>query len=131
MTLTNNKSTALEFLTALSSGQVAEHLFSDGFQPWTITSGPSAREVYIHGLHMLLSLFNNGMHHDIVSITAEGRTVVVESKGSGELKNGDTYKNLYVFIFTIETGKISAVSEYFDPQPVIEKIMPLMNIPKS
>lgn len=44
-----------------------------------------------------------------------GRTVVVENRGEMRLASGETYRNLYVWRFDIEEGRIVAIREHFNP----------------
>jgi ketosteroid isomerase-like protein len=49
--------------------------------------------------------------HDMI---AEGNRVAVQIESHGKIKNGTTYNNFYVFIFTIEDGRITHVLEQTD-----------------
>lgn len=72
------------------------------------------------GFRLFLSPFNQmilSMKFDVVSVTAEDDRVAVEAKSAAELRNGKTYRNKYVFMFTSRNGKLSSVKEYSDSWP--------------
>ena len=50
-----------------------------------------------------------------LSITADGSRVFIEQRGNMVLADGRSYRNRYVFRFSIVGGKISHVREYFNP----------------
>lgn len=44
-----------------------------------------------------------------------GRTVVVENRGEMRLASGETYRNLCVWRFDVDDGRVVAIREYFNP----------------
>lgn len=57
-------------------------------------------------------LLINPLDQEIVGTTCEGNRVAVESRASSLLANGNTYSNLYHFLFEVEDGRITACREY-------------------
>lgn len=51
---------------------------------------------------------------DPENVFAEGGWVTVEARGRGQLKNGNTYDNRYVFIVEVAGDKVRTVREYMD-----------------
>jgi len=122
----SNHQLVRDFFASLSTGNLADELFTDDMTVWTTTSGPSARARYQGGVKLLQSLFQDGLRYSVDSLTAEEDRVAAEVQGRGRLKNGVDYQNIYVFIFRIRNGRIASVAEHTNPLVVNEKIMPLL-----
>jgi hypothetical protein len=76
---------------------------------------------------ILQSLFEGGgLRYGVDSLTAEDDRVAAEVRAHGKLKNGEDYRNTYVFIFRIRSGRIASVAEHCNSIVVREKIMPLL-----
>jgi uncharacterized protein len=118
-----------DFFMALSTGSVSDRFFTDDMTAWTTTSGRSAKEKYLSGVGMLQSLFPRGLTYTVDALTAEEDRVAAEVQSRGTLVNGELFHNVYVFIFRIRDGRIASVAEHFNPQPVREKIIPLLGGP--
>jgi ketosteroid isomerase-like protein len=58
---------------------------------------------------------NLGAEDVELSITADGSRVFIEQRGNMVLPDGRSYRNRYVFRFSIVGGKVSHVREYFNP----------------
>lgn len=65
-------------------------------------------------LNDLSKLFSNGIDINVVSITAEGSTVVYEQIQTAKLFNGRDYENGYVFILEINGDRVRRIREYMD-----------------
>ncbi|MFT3966950.1 MAG: nuclear transport factor 2 family protein [Sphingobium sp.] len=118
---------ARDFFSALTSGQPPVHLLADDMTAWTTSSGTDQpRDKYAGGIQMLASLFQGGLQYSIDSLTAEEDRVAAEVRAEGILVNGDIFRNRYVFLFRIRDGQIASVAEHFNPDPVREKIIPLL-----
>jgi uncharacterized protein len=115
-----------EFFTALSSGSLSSRFFTDDMTAWTTTSGASAKEKYLSGVGLLQSLFPAGLTYTLDTLTAEEDRVAAEVQSRGILVNGESFHNVYVFMFRIRDGRIASLAEHFNPQIVREKIMPLL-----
>lgn len=63
-------------------------------------------------------LIVNPFNQEIVGTTCEGNRVAVESRASTLLANGNTYSNLYHFLFEVEDGRITACREYNDTMAI-------------
>jgi uncharacterized protein len=50
-----------------------------------------------------------------LSITADGSRVFIEQRGNMVLSDGRSYRNRYVFRFSIRDGRICHAREYFNP----------------
>lgn len=50
----------------------------------------------------------------IDNILSKGDTVVCETRGTGRLKNGKDYNNVYCWVIEIKDGLIYAIREYMD-----------------
>jgi uncharacterized protein len=120
-----------DFFAALSAGSLSSRFFTDDMTAWTTTSGTSAREKYLAGVGVLQSLFPTGLIYTVDALTAEEDRVAAEVQSRGTLVNGESFHNVYVFIFRIRDGRIASVAEHFNPQIVREKIMPLLQAASS
>jgi uncharacterized protein len=60
------------------------------------------------------------------ALTAEGDRIAAEIDAHGTLVDGQAFANRYVFILRIRDGRIASVAEHFNPAPVAEKIVPLI-----
>jgi ketosteroid isomerase-like protein len=59
---------------------------------------------------------------EIVSIASRGALVAVESIGSGRMRNGKQYRNLYSWWLEVKDGKIFAIREYMDSHYVMSVV---------
>ncbi|MCE7795080.1 nuclear transport factor 2 family protein [Sphingobium sufflavum] len=118
---------ARDFFAALSNGALPLEMLTDDMTAWTTTSGvQSARERYAGGIQMFATLFPNGLLYTVESLTAEEDRVVAEVQADGLLSNGDIFQNRYVFVLRLREGRIAAVAEHFNPDPVRNQIVPLL-----
>lgn len=125
MTVANHE-VARKFFAALSSGDLPDDLLTDDMTVWTTTSGTYGKARYQVGIRMLASVFSGGITYTVDSLTAEGDRVAAEVQGRGTLSNGETYHNFYVYILRIRAGRVAAVAEHFNPDPMLQKIGPLL-----
>ena len=118
---------ARQFFAALSDGNLADALLTDDMTAWTTSSGvKSDKARYQGGVRLLASLFKGGLAYAIDSLTAEDDRVAAEVRSHGTLVDGQAFDNRYVFILRIRDGRIASVAEHFDPAPVTEKLVPLI-----
>ena len=115
-----------DFFAALSTGNLPDTLLTPDMTAWTTTSGTAPGQKYQGGVKLLQSVFEGGLAYTIDSLTAAGDRVAAEVRSHGKLVNGQAFHNTYVFMFRIRDGRIAAVAEHFNPDPVREKLMPLM-----
>ena len=121
-----NHELARKFFAALSSGNIPDDLLTADMTVWTTTSGTSTKARYQAGIKMLASIFSGGISYTVDSLTAEDDRVAAEVQGNGTLINGETYQNVYMYILRIRDGRIASVAEHFNPDPIRERIAPLM-----
>jgi uncharacterized protein len=114
------------FFAALSGNSVTDELFTEDMSAWTTSSGRSAKPRYLGGIAMLRSLFPAGLTYAIDSLTAEDDRVAAEAQSCGTLASGTVFRNSYLFLFCIRGGRIASIAEHFNPDPVRELIMPLL-----
>ena len=50
----------------------------------------------------------------IDNILSKGDTVVCETRGTGKMKNGKDYNNVYCWVIELKDGLIYAIREYMD-----------------
>lgn len=60
----------------------------------------------------------NPMEQEIVGTTCEGDRVAVEATGKTVLANGNTYRNVYHFLFEVRGGKIVTFKEYCNTKAI-------------
>ena len=125
----SNHQIVRDFFTALSNGTLSAGMFTTDMTAWTTTSGGSSRDRYLAGVAMLQSLFPAGLTYTVDSLTAESDRVAAEVQSKGNLVDGKTFHNRYVFMFRIRDERISAVAEHFNPQAVHDMILPLLQAP--
>ena len=126
-----NHELARKFFAALSSGNIPDDLLTADMTVWTTTSGTSTKVRYQAGIRILASIFSGGISYTVDSLTAEHDRVAAEVQGRGTLINGETYHNVYVYILRIRDGRIASVAEHFNPDPIRERIGPLMQAAMS
>ncbi|MGH8150969.1 MAG: nuclear transport factor 2 family protein [Steroidobacteraceae bacterium] len=126
---TPNERTVLDFFAALSRGDLAAvraMLHEDA--TWTA----QVREVPGAGTHRghkgivdefltpVRGLFAPGDPKVIIdSIASNGPLVMLESRGSGHLRDGREYANLYAWAVEVRDGKIAVIREYMDSHYVM------------
>ncbi|CAA7266149.1 unnamed protein product [Cyclocybe aegerita] len=74
-------------------------------------------ELYSERVKLIRSIFGpmSFWHPEIVDITVEGDTGVLETKANGEgPKEGQIYSNAGIFKFVVRDGKIIEVKEFLD-----------------
>ena len=60
----------------------------------------------------------NPIEQEIVGTTCEGDRVAVEATGKTVLANGNTYRNVYHFLFEVRGGKIVTFKEYCNTKAI-------------
>lgn len=118
---------ARQFFTALSAGDIPDALLTEDMQAWTTSSGSWVDKArYQGGARMLGSFFPAGLAYTVDTLTAEDDRVAAEVHAQGVLSNGQDFANTYVFVLHLRDGRIAKVAEHFNPAPVQEKLMPLV-----
>lgn len=114
------------FFDGLAKGEIPPDLLSHDMTVWTTTGGNNPRERYLQGAKILQSLFPDGLRYMVETVTAEGDRAVAEVHGEGTLRNGNEYRNDYVFVFEIRDGQIVHLKEHANPEPIQTRIKPLL-----
>jgi uncharacterized protein len=55
----------------------------------------------------------------ILSMASNGALVLVETHGTGHLKDGRPYDNRYAWAFEVRSGKIAMIREYLDSNYIV------------
>jgi ketosteroid isomerase-like protein len=121
-----NHQLARDFFAALSNANIPDSLLTADMTAWTTSSGTADRARYQGGIKLFAQVFNGGFRYTVDSLTAEDDRVAAEVTARGTLTTGEPYQNTYVFVLRIRDGRIAAVAEHFNPVPVRDKIMPLL-----
>lgn len=58
--------------------------------------------------------------NEILSIAANGSTVLLETHGTGALADGRPYDNRYAWAFELRDGKVAEVREYMDSAYIVD-----------
>ncbi|GIX30155.1 MAG: hypothetical protein KatS3mg124_0627 [Porticoccaceae bacterium] len=114
------------FFAALPAGQLPEELLHHDFAAWTTLQGPLSKDAYRAAVAWLARLFSPPIRFAIHALSGEGERLVAQVHSQGWLVDGSDYANHYTFAFQIREGRIAGVEEHFDPQPVRERLLPLM-----
>ena len=116
--LERNKQIARDFFVHLSSGDVDAlmSLFDATYTCWTAGSlpfsGTHQREVIRAMVEGVTGVFPDGLKFSVRSMTAEEDRVSVEAESLGTHSSGQTYNQLYHYLFVIRGGKIMVAREY-------------------
>jgi uncharacterized protein len=127
-----NKQAALDFIQAMSDADadgMARVTTEDAVthtKGFAGVSGTRNRETMLATTAAFRQVVPTGFRHKIIKVVAESDTVVVEFEGNAELSNGKPYCNQYVFVFTMEGGKVKQLNEYFCTVLADHAIMPLL-----
>ena len=118
-----NKELVRRFFATLSSGDLPAvgRFFGDG-STWgfgfaedsSVRTGP--REIVEDFLVPIREgLFEPGNPKvAIVNLWADGDWVIAETVGTGPMRNGNSYRNVYAFVLRVEDGVIRELREYMD-----------------
>lgn len=114
------------FFDGLAKGEIPPNLLANDMTVWTTTGGNNPRERYLQGVRLLQSLFPDGLHYRVETVTAEGDRAIAEVSGQGRLRDDNEYRNDYVFVFEIRDGQIVFLKEHANPEPIQTLIKPLL-----
>ncbi len=62
----------------------------------------------------LFEAFPEGLHFEILNMTAEGDRVAVEATSRGMHASGKLYANHYHFLFHLRDGRIAVMKKFMD-----------------
>jgi ketosteroid isomerase-like protein len=118
-----NGRTAMEFLNAFTSGDVAKawSFTTDDFR-WTLMDKrmgggePAAfsRDDYIKMVSGYGGIFPQGIKMEFEAPLTGGDRVAIEARSEGLVSTGDTYRNRYVFMLRFAGSRIQEIKEYLD-----------------
>jgi ketosteroid isomerase-like protein len=126
----HNKQIVLKFIEAMGACEVdaaASCLAPDastsakGFSKF---AGVRTYETIIGTMKMLKKILPTGLRPAVHTVTAEGDRVVVEFEGNGITCEGKAYCNQYCMVFSLRSGKIKQVNEYFCTKLADEVLYP-------
>ena len=126
-----NKQTALRFVEAMGAND--PHTAGDCMAPDGVAiamggsrfAGERSRRMIVDGIEAFKQLVPDGLRFTIRSVTAEGDRVAVEGEGNAVTSDGKPYRNQYCWVFTMESGKIKRVHEYFCTKLADDVLWPL------
>lgn len=114
---------AMDFLHAFTSGQIekAWSFTTDDFR-WIMMDKrmgggePAAfsKDDYIRMVSGVGDVFPNGIKMEFEAPLSGPDRVAVEARSEGLMKNGETYRNLYVFVLRFAGGRVREIREYLD-----------------
>lgn len=121
----DNKDIAREFFVRFSSGDISDatDLLSDDATWWIPgkpgekpTAGLHTKEGITNLFLRMMGRLKDGLRINIRNMLAEGDMVAVEAESRGELTNGRSYNNEYLFLMRMTGERIIEVREYNDTQ---------------
>lgn len=126
MDIEHNKAFIRDFIDAMSRGDAAaivasytEDGYCDSFGH-TLVSGRYTRDTIAAASAGLFDAFPEGLHFEILHMTAEGDRVAVEATSRGMHVSGRLYANHYHFLFHLREGKVAVMKEFMDTEHATE-----------
>ena len=126
---TQSEAAVLEFFTLLNAEDlegVRAHLTEDAAWLPQARDMPGAgeyrgRDVIVDQfLKPIRGLFAPGSPSNrILSMASNGNLVLVETHGTGHLKDGRPYDNRYAWAFEVRGGKVAMIREYLDSYYIV------------
>jgi uncharacterized protein len=117
---------ARAYFAAVSNGELPDSLLTEDMTGWITTGGTMGKAAYQGLVKLLAAMCDGPLRFTIQSLTADEDRVVAEATSEGQLINGESYANTYVFVFRIRDGKIASVAEHYNALIAREKLVPLM-----
>jgi ketosteroid isomerase-like protein len=117
-----NKAFIRSFLDAMRRGDAAAIVAAyaeDGYCEsfgHTLISGRYSRDSIAAASAGLFAAFPDGLHFEVLNITAEEDRVAVEATSLGKHVSGKTYANHYHFLFHLRDGRIAVMKEFMDTE---------------
>jgi len=118
-----NKELVLRFFATLSSGdlQAVGGFFAEG-SAWSVgfAEAPATRTGPREIVDDFLVPVREGLFEpanpkvDVQRMWADGDWVIAEAIGTGPMRNGNAYRNVYAFLFRVEGEVIREMREYMD-----------------
>lgn len=117
---------ARAYFDAVTAGQLPDDLLTPDMTGWITTGGTMAKARYQYLVRLLGAMCATPLRFTINSLTADEDRVVAEAASEATLINGETYRNIYVFVFRIRDGRIASVAEHYNALIAQETLIPLM-----
>ena len=124
MSAARNKQTAIDFLTAISKGELARAksmMTEDATwqSPPSLAGGPFRGRDAIFGTYIAIddALFETGTRSydfEILNAIAEGDSVAIEMRHVDRAMDGQAYDTEYHMLYYFRGDEICRVKEYFD-----------------
>ena len=124
MSASSNKQTAIDFLTAISKGELARAkamMTEDATwqSPPSLAGGPFRGREAVFGTYIAIDdqLFETGTRSyefEILNAIAEGDSVAIEMRHVDRAMDGAAYDTEYHMLYYFRGDKICKVKEYFD-----------------
>lgn len=86
----------------------------------TLISGTFSRSQIASAGTAIYEAFPDGLEFTIQGMTAEDDRVAVEASSAGKHVSGETYTNLYHFLFEFREGQVYRLKEYMDTERVTD-----------
>ncbi|MEM9253870.1 MAG: nuclear transport factor 2 family protein [Pseudomonadota bacterium] len=121
-----NVATVKRFFQAMNEGDTAfivDAYSDDGrlhTMGSTLISGEFTKEQVNAAADGIFEVFPNGIHFEILTLTAQGPRVAVEARSEGQHVSGQIYSNEYHFLFEFRDGKLLKLKEYMDTERVTD-----------
>lgn len=117
-----------DFFAAMPSGHIPDALLTSDMTGWSTLQGPMNKAAYLGCVKMLGVMFSAPLEFALKAITVEDDRAVAEAESTGQLINGEEYRNTYVFVFRVRDGRIASVAEHFNAIVVRDKLLPVMKL---
>jgi ketosteroid isomerase-like protein len=127
-----NKQVVLTFIEAMGRSDGAAAIPCLDREAYTLAkgfgkfAGVRTYDTIVGTIDAFKKLVPTGLRPTIHSVIAEGDRVVVEWEGNGETSEGKPYCNQYCMVFTLRSGRILQVNEYFCTVLADEVLWPLV-----
>ena len=114
-----NEAVAVKFVMAMGNNDpvaAAECLAPEAIaeaRGYSNFKGKRDAAMIIGGIEAFKALMPNGLSFNILSVTTNEDTVVVEAEGNAVTCDGTPYRNHYCFVHVLKDGKIVELREYF------------------
>lgn len=120
-----NYQIARDFFRALEKGDVPDDILTEDMSGWT-TGGSMPKAVFQGGMKLYASIFSDGPHYTVDSLTAEEDRVAAEVRSDGTLVNGEKFHNDHVYVLRIRDGRVAHMTEHMNELVTRDQIGPLM-----
>lgn len=126
MTQETNTSKAIDFMHRFAAtSRVDVSAFTDDATWWTLSGGDVPIKAHADQVSAVASVhFAGPGRFEIERVTAEADRVAIEARGFQPLKDGRSYDNLYLWLFSFNGAKICQVKAYFDTQRAARAFSP-------